>query len=305
MKNFLQNPIIVGIISSSILISNPIYADDKTVNEASQKQEVTKSVQSEVQSVTVDKTSQKRDQIIKEAVTAIKETKNAIAALDAKKKEEAIAALKKAIGLLEIIIAREPELALGPVDVNVTTNDLYASLRTIEQAKTEAEDLLEDGEVQKARVILKNLASEIVITIVNIPLEVYPDAIKDVIPLIDEDKLDEAKAELQAALNTLVITNEIIPLPIIRAEHMLTEAEKLAEIEKRSDKDNKALSDWLENAKYQLQIAAALGYGNKKDYKTFYKQIKEIKNKTNDGKSGKGFFDKIKHSLTNFIHTHF
>ena len=275
------------------------------MSEPSKKPNVTESAQSHVKSVTEAKTSENRQKIVEEAVAALNETKNALAALDANKKAEAIAALGKVVGQLEIIIAREPELAFAPIDVRVTTHDLYASLKTIELAKKEAEDLLEDGEVQKARILLKDLASEIVISVVNLPLATYPDAIKAVIPLIDKDKFNEAKAALQAAINTLVVTTHVIALPVIRAEHMLKEAEKLAENEKRSDKDNKALSDLLENSRHQLEMAAALGYGDKKEYKDFYKQIEEIQKKTDDGKSGKGFFDKVKHSLSHFIHSHF
>jgi hypothetical protein len=305
-KNLFIKPLIAGLISFSLLsVTNPIYAGDKTMSEPDKTQEITKSVQGKVQSITEDKTSEKRQKIINEAVTAINETKNALAALDAKKKEEALAALAKAVGQLEVIIAREPELALAPIDVRVTTHDLYASLKTIELAKKEAEELLEDGKVQKARVLLQDLASEIVISVANLPLATYPDAIKAVTPLIDENKFDKAKAALQAALNTVVVTNHVIALPVIRAEHMLREAEKLAEKEKRTEKDNKLLSDLLENSRQQLEIAAALGYGDKKEYKNFYQQIEEIQKKTDDGKYGKGFFDKVKDSLSNFIHNHF
>lgn len=304
--NILVKPLIVGLISFSLLsVTNPIYAGDKTMSEPDKKQEITESVQGKVQSITEDKTSENRKKIIDEAVTAINETKNALAALDAKKKEEALAALAKAIGKLEIIVSREPELAFAPIDVKVTTHDLYASLKAIELAKKEAEDLLEDGEVQKARILLQGLASEIVISVANLPLATYPDAIKAVTPLIDENKFDEAKSALQAALNTVVITNHVIALPVIRAEHLLKEAEKLAEKEKRTEKDNKLLSDLLENSRQQLEIAAALGYGDKKEYKNFYQQIEEIQKKTDDGKYGKGFFDKVKDSLSNFIHRHF
>ncbi len=305
-QNIFVKPLIAGLISFSLLsVTNPIYAGDKTMSEPSNKSNVTESAQSHVKSVTEAKTSENRQKIVEEAVAALNETKNALAALDANKKAEAIAALGKVVGQLEIIIAREPELAFAPIDVRVTTHDLYASLKTIELAKKEAEDLLEDGEVQKARILLKDLASEIVISVVNLPLATYPDAIKAVIPLIDKDKFDEAKAALQAALNTLVVTTHVIALPVIRAEQMLIEAEKLAETEKRSDKDNKILSDLLQNARVQLEMAAALGYGDKKEYKDFYKQIEEIEKKTDDGKSGKGFFEKVKHSLSNFIHNHF
>jgi len=74
--------------------------------------------------------------------------------------------------------------------------------------------LLKKGRVQDARALVSGLASEIIIEVVNIPLATYPDAIKAVVPLIEAGKVKEAKAALVAALNTLVITRHIIPLPM-------------------------------------------------------------------------------------------
>ena len=53
----------------------------------------------------------------------------------------------------------------------------------------------------------------------------------------------------------------------------------------------------MDNARYQLQMAEAFGYGDKNDYETFYEQLEAIERKTEDGKSGTGFFDDIKKSL--------
>lgn len=47
---------------------------------------------------------------------------------------------------------------------------------------------LKDGAVQLTPPLVANLASEEVIESVNIPLASYPDTIKDVVPLIDEEK---------------------------------------------------------------------------------------------------------------------
>ncbi|MCG6863248.1 MAG: YfdX family protein, partial [Chromatiaceae bacterium] len=114
------------------------------------------------------------------------ETANALKALDEDKPDEALAALEKATGTLELILARDPGLALAPVDVEVVTYDLSASLDTVKTIIEEAEDYLEDGEIQKARrPLVANLASEIRFLTTNIPLATYPDAIKAVTPLID------------------------------------------------------------------------------------------------------------------------
>lgn len=150
----------------------------------------------------------------------------------------------------------------------VVTYDLPADMDTIKKIIKEAEDYLEDGEIQKASPLVANLASEIVFRTTSIPLATHPAAIKAVAPLIDEATLDEATAKLQAALNTLVVTtDDVIPLPVRRAELLLKNAEKLAEQEDRKEKDNETLANLLADARKQLKMAELLGYGKKKSYK--------------------------------------
>lgn len=72
--------------------------------------------------------------------------------------------------------------------------------------------------VQRARSLLEGLGSEIVFTVTNLPLATYPDAIKAIVPMIDEGRIKEAKVALGLALNTLVLTNHVVPLPILRLD---------------------------------------------------------------------------------------
>lgn len=137
-----------------------------------------------------------------------------------------------------MILARDPGLSLAPVDVAVTTHDLLAGPDTVKAMIHDAEEYLEHGEVQKARPLVTSLRSDIVFRTTSIPLGTYPAAIKAITPLIDEGKLDEASAGLQAALNTLVTTDEIIPLPILRAKLLLDGADVLAENRERTAEDN-------------------------------------------------------------------
>jgi len=113
----------------------------------------------------------------------------------------------------------------------------------VKALREEIEDALDDGRVQQARRLIRNLASETVISVTNIPLATYPDAIKKAAKLIDEEKMDEAKKELQLALNTLVVTDTIIPLPVTTAEKYLKEAETLTEKGDRSKEENERLAD--------------------------------------------------------------
>ncbi len=250
-----------------------------------------------VQKEAEKQTAEQRHKIIQEAVTAVQETAKALQALDKGDSEAALKSLEIATGKLELILARDPKLAFAPVDVSMVTLDLYADLETIKKARKDAEEALEDGEVQKARALLANLASEIVISVTKLPLATYPEAIKAVTPLIDAGKIDEAKHALQAALNTLVVEDIVIPLPPLRASLMLKAADKLAQKKDRSEDENKKLKELLDAAENQIRMAEALGYGKKKDYKPLYEEMEKIREKTSGGKSGSGFFDEILRKL--------
>lgn len=262
------------------------------------KPEVVTEVQPEVQKETDSQAADKRKQVLDEAVSALALTKSALAALDGKDAARALATLAEVTGKLELIVAREPTLALAPVDVRTIVHDLFANTDTIEAMTDEALDALKHGEVQQARHVLALLASEIVIAVTNIPLASYPAAVKSVVPLIDQGKIEEAKAALQAALSTLVETRSVHPLPALRARLLLKRAEPLVEDGQRSEASNERLETLLNEARQQLEMAELLGYGKRKDFESMYDELKKIKQKTGGGGGGKGWLDEIKAKLS-------
>ena len=274
--------------------------DHRKMTPAEAQKAARKAIEEKVKAKGAARADIERQKIFQDAVTALRETQNAIVALDKKDKEKALAALEKAIGKLELVLARDPNLALAPVDVTTQTLDIYADVEAVKKAVKEAIDLLKKGRVQDARALVSGLASEIVIEVINIPLATYPQAIKAVVPLIEQGKFKEAKEALVAALNTLVITRHIIPLPILRVEQMLVRAEQLAEKAKRTEAEEKELKAILKAARTELEFAQALGYGKEEDFKTFYEELDKIAAKTKGGGHGKGFFDKLKKALADF-----
>lgn len=276
----------------------PAFAQDKP-GDAEGLKEATESVEDEVQSETEKAIAERRQKIMQEAAEALTKTKDVLTALEEGRVDDALEALAVTTGKLELIVAREPELALAPTDVAIVTHDIYATPEAIEAAIERAKNSLDNGEVQKARRILDGLGSELVISVTSLPLATYPDAIKAITPLIDDGKVDEAKRSLQTALNTLVITDSIVPLPVLRSEALLERAEELAEKSDRTDAENEELDNKLAAVRNQLEMAELLGYGDKKDYEPLYAQLDNIRNKTEDGKSGAGFFDKMKDSMSN------
>lgn len=239
--------------------------------------------------------NEKKEELLKEALQSLNNTNLALKYLEENKIKEATDTLANVIGKLDIIIARDPSLKLLPVAVTQKEFDVITTKETVKSILFDANKALKDGEVQKARYLLKNLASEIVITTTSIPLQTYPASIKKIVPMLDEGKIGEVKVLLNATLNSLVVTEQIIPLQILRATLLLEEADILASNEVRDE--NEKLSFFLEEASYQLEMAELFGYGSQKEYKSIYDHLETIKEKVSDGKSAKGWFDKVKEKI--------
>ena len=292
----LTRALVCALAIGALMLTNTAMAETAASTEAQGSAKVAK----EVKETTQTEAGKQRGTIIKEAVAALAQTKNAIIALEKKDKQAALDALAMVTGKLDIIIAREPDMANAPIDVRVETYDLISSVDMVKKAVKTAQDLLDDGEVQLAREILIGLVDEIDLIVTSIPLASYSDGIKAVAKLVDEEKFEEAQEAIYELLSTLVVTRNVIPLPILRAEELLKKADELAAKKDRTAEENKQLAALLADTRSQLEMAEVLGYGDKKQYKEFYRQIKEIEKKTEGGKFGKGFMDKLKKSLADF-----
>ncbi len=283
--------------SLSILVASTVFFSHQEIAVAAsptQQKASEKATKVETTKRSAQKTLDKRKEIVSEAVSTLRETQDALKLLDEGKNKDALNAVERATGKLEIVLARDPKVSLVPIDVRVVTNDVYGTLDEIKKAKLSAHTALNQGRVQDARNILSGLASETVISTSNIPLATYPSALKKAAKLIDENKISEAKGVLQTALDTLVVTDVVVPLPVVGARINLENAEELAKKKNRTDKENKELSELVSTADMQIKYAQELGYGQKADFDSFHKQIEEIKRKTAGGKSGPNLFDQIK-----------
>ncbi len=164
----------VTLISLAILfgtVSQPMWAREAvTTDKTKAPSAAAQSVQPEVSKQTQDTGAEKRKALLADATEAIAQTKNALKLLEEKKSDEAIKALAAVTGRLELILARDPKLALAPVDTEIVTHDLHADADTVKEAISLAQKFLDNGEVQKARRLIANLGSEIDYNTVNIPL---------------------------------------------------------------------------------------------------------------------------------------
>jgi len=193
-----------------------------------------------------------------------------------------------------VVVARDPSLALAPVDVSSVVVDLLATPEEINAAKREALRLMKDHQLQLARPIVTSLASEVQIKTTYIPLGSYPLALKSAAALLKDGQEDEARQVLAQALATLVVEDVIVPLPLLRASALIEEAKALSGKADRTDEENQALAVLLDAIDLEIARGEALEYGGEDAFEPLKAEMKEVRKKLADGGSGEGVFDKLK-----------
>lgn len=296
---------------ATMLALTPAFAQD---DEQPPTSDTNAAVSEPVQDEATAKVDEKRKTLLKDATNALDKTKEALKALDDGDSDAALEALAVATGKLQSVVARDPELALAPVDVQLVQRDLLGDVDAIKEIREEIEDLVDDGKLQQARPLMRDFASEIVVETANLPLATYPDAILKATAEIDRGETEKAKQTLATALSTRVVTEDVIALPVLRAQLLIDAAEealgegdgsatetKAAETTSGDDGKSgdtattKALtpSEYVEAAREQLKIAEALGYGEKGDFKELYENLDDLDEKIDAREDTGNIFDKI------------
>jgi len=151
-----------------------------------------------------------------EAMAAVRETRTAIAAIAGGKTDDALAAIERATGKIDVLISRNPATALLPVAFEVVVVDAAPTdLQAVRERAKAADRAVSNKDYPTARVLLDGLTSEIRIRTYHLPLATYPTALKDAGRLLDQKKPEEASAVLLTALNTLAIIDRVHPLPLV------------------------------------------------------------------------------------------
>ena len=235
----------------------------------------------------------------KQALGVLAETGNVLKYIDKGKDKKAKQELAKLIGELEIMLTKDPDLALIPVGVAYETNDVTTDLETVQKITLAAKKAMDDGYYQVAKNLMNDLSSELIIKTSYLPMATYPDAMRLSAALLDEGKKEEAVAMLAKSLNTMVIEEQHMPLPVLKAEEFIKMG---AATMQKDDKDKKEVAMlFLDNADYQLQLAQAMGYGKKdKEYKELADAIQTLKQSIKDDKESKSGFEKLSKKIKEF-----
>ncbi len=238
-----------------------------------------------------------KNPILEDAVKALEAANDALSALDNQDNDIALEALAAATGKLEVVIAAEPDLALAPVDLSIEIYD--SGITTSKEANKIlrlARVSLNDNDAITARLLLNSLASEIRIKTVYLPLASYPDAMLEAAALIKNNQPEEAKDVILTALNTLLITEEYLPLPVITAQALIEQAEKDI-----TDGNLENADSNLDLAREQLKLARALGYSNV-SYADLDDQLIELKRLLKSKEPHASALAKLREGINNLLH---
>lgn len=252
----------------------------------------------EIEKQRQDAQEQAEKTLDKDAQAAIDETAGAIKAISDGKTADAIAALERATGKINILVARNPANALIPVRLTVQIIDVAPTdVKAIETIAEAADNAVDDKDYPAARVLLQSLISEIRVRTYNLPLATYPLAMQDAARLLDQKKTDEAKAILQTALNTLVVIDRVTPLPIAVAQEAIKDAEACRD----SNKDE--AQKLLATAKSELERAKELGYAGKDpEYADLSNEISTVENEVEGTGDSESAFARLKDRISSFFH---
>ncbi len=281
----------VSAVVASLLLSGGLYAKETAKKGASTQ---------EIKQVAVNNAKEdarkKAVKLVQEAIDSLGFAHQALAALDKNDIKTAKASIEKALGKLESILASKKVPELLPIDNVVRVSEFVGTSAHAKEALKEVRKLLDEGKVQEARLALNALQSEIDITVVNLPLGTYPDALKLAAKHLHNGQNEAAKAVLATALSTFVEVTQVVPLPLLKAHDLIVAAESMAK-----EKKETALK-YLESARDQLKVAEVLGYVSDSDvsYKALYETIDKVEKEIKGPNKAEALFKSLKEKLKSF-----
>lgn len=277
MKKHLLTTALLGALTFTTFAPSLSYAQAASGEHTMTQNKIDTSTIKDLKSAE-NKLTDKERLLANQIIEAFENINQAQKAIFDKDKTTANDKLIEALGQLDAVISLNPDLIFIPLDKEFITTDTYLDVDDLHAARRRALGYLRRGHVQDARLILSDMASELNIRTTNLPLVSYVDAIRLALPLINTDDFEGAKAILDTALLTRVVTDKVVPLPIVRMVTALEAAQALElDKEKSADEKKQEVLEHLDYAEEQMKLAVAFGYADKGDYKQSLKTIKALR----------------------------
>ena len=227
----------------------------------------------------------------KEIVAGMQNTFAALKAIQAGKKDEAKKALEAATKSFDTALKANPSLDLVPIDERFQAFAFMGSSDVIEARLKLGQKLLKAHDTQTAIAVISPLKDELDISVISIPMKIYPLATKKALEELNKGNDKAAFEAIAQAMNSLVVVQAVVPTPLLVAQDLITDASKL---DKNKKEDAKKL---LSAAKEELKRAELLGYVSRHepDYKLLNDDIEKIEKEI----KGKNVVEKLYDTLKN------
>ena len=261
-----------------------------------QHQEAEQHFRPEIESQRQQNESEAKQTLDQEAIAAVTQTEEAIKSITENKKDDALASIERATGRISILLARNPASALIPVNVDVVVIDTApADPTVIDQIVQRATDATKHRDLPAARMLLASVVSELRIRTTSLPLATYPAALQQAAQLLDQGKNQDAGNVLLTALNTLVIVDHVIPLPLILAQAAIDAA--------NSQRQNKEIAlTLLQTAKGEANRSRQLGYlSNDSEYKALDNEISSLESAIKGKADTSPMFSQLRDRISAFL----
>jgi hypothetical protein len=271
--------------------------DPAQPNAANQQKDAQRRARPEIEERRKQAQQEAEKDLDKEAMAAIAETNAAVKAIADGNHNEAIAAIERATGKINTLLARYPGAALIPVSAEVDVIDLAPQDVDAIRVVTDAVDTaIHAKDYPTARLLLHGLTSELRIRTYNLPLTRYADALRQAARLVDQNKDQEASLLLLTSLNTLTMVDRSDPLPLILASKAVNDAQNLR------DKDKDQALKLLAESQKQLERAKELGYaGNDPEYSALNKAISDLEKQLKGNSETLQAFSDLKNKIEAFF----
>ncbi|MFW5773059.1 MAG: YfdX family protein [Tangfeifania sp.] len=219
------------------------------------------------------------ENIIQEAADVIALTRSGISSILNEKYADAIENIDKALAKADLIIRSDHPTKIIS-EVNIEVIDRVENAEEATEIILNIDSLMELGELQQAKNLMTKLTSELRITRESISISDYYKILKNANQLLKEKEREKALRELNSMLSGITIERSITPLPLIIAQKMVNEMEKLTNNESPEKEDILVI---LNNARYQIRFSEMLGYGKtEEEYQHIYNRINEIETRLNE-----------------------
>ncbi len=259
---------------------------------------ITAQIQRTVDAYVGQQVSQQRALLHNQAVTVVLKMSEVLQHLEAGDQAAAQKQLNRALEKMNELIQKHPALQSVPVMVFNVTQDQLTNIDMIQRRKEEIDKQWQLGRIQKVRRLLNSYVSDASIRTLNMPVQLFAQGIQGINQLLIQDQVKNAKHVIEVLLESIEVADYTIPLPLFRAELMITEAEGLTrQVANNQQVDVAQLHLLLSNAKYQLKLAETLGYGNPKRYVMFYQAIDGINSLVIANQQTTNLFGKLRFAI--------